>query len=75
MSDTVACGGKVTAVSGDRFFMTPGWPKGQIYSSTCRWEISPPVGFAVEIQFLDINIDMCCDYIYVNWKFYITSDE
>ncbi|XP_075422796.1 embryonic protein UVS.2-like [Ascaphus truei] len=64
---TVTCGGTMTAKEGS--FSSPGYEQHELYPpySDCTWTIIAPVGFKVQLNFIDFNLEKVssCSYDYL----------
>ena len=61
------CGNSATATVTPQSAFTPGYHDNHDYpnSHSCDWTISAAPGYSVEIEFQDISVEMCFDYILI----------
>ncbi len=60
------CGGPRTATVTPQLESTPGHPNNNYPSNlNCTWTITAPPGYMVQIEFQDLSVETCCDYILI----------
>ncbi|TKS88293.1 CUB and sushi domain-containing protein 3 [Collichthys lucidus] len=58
---TAQCGGSMTDVSG--VILSPGYPGNYPSGLDCTWTVNLPVGFGIQLQFLNFSTEAIHDYL------------
>ena len=54
---------------------SPGWPAAYGNNLDCLWNITAPAGRTIQLEILNFNTELCCDYLDVSLTELIIRNE